>query len=316
MVRRFYNLPSLTTLAVFEASARHLSFKLAAGELNVTPGAISRQVKAIEEEVGVPLFVRNGKGVALTQAGEELYNVLASSFSKASDVVRSIKRGDRARNVTIACTDAFATMWLIPRMPDFWRRYPDIAVDHLISDNAKDYRRAEVELRIRYGFGAWLDETAELLFDDTIYPVCGLGFAAAHEGVTAAELAELPHLHVDWVDPDWAGWEEVLLRANIPHALNGGRRFGKFSVALQAAMADQGVAVGWDRLVRHLIDEGKLVRLTSLMLPAPGAYYLTSNNNRELSTAAVVLKDWLLEMAEQERKIAPDNLASAKRRDW
>src|SRR6516164_6737575 len=93
MVRRFCDLPSLTTLAVFEASARHLSFKLAASELNVTPGAISRQVKAIEEEVGVPLFVRNAKGVVLTPAGEELYSVLASGFSKASDVVRSIKRG-------------------------------------------------------------------------------------------------------------------------------------------------------------------------------------------------------------------------------
>ncbi|MEZ2127841.1 MULTISPECIES: LysR substrate-binding domain-containing protein [unclassified Sinorhizobium] len=316
MVRRFYDLPSLTTLAVFEASARHLSFKLAASELNVTPGAISRQVKAIEEEVGVPLFLRNGKGVALTPAGEELYNVLASGFSKASDVVRAIKRGDRARNVTIACTDAFATMWLIPRMPDFWRRYPDIAVDHLISDNAKDYRRAEVELRVRYGFGAWLDETAELLFDDTIYPVCSPAFAAAHPDVTAAELGELPHLHVDWVDPDWASWDEVLLRAGIPHGHGGGRRFGKFNVAVQAAMAGQGVAVGWDRLIRAFIDEGRLVRLTDLMIPAPGAYYLTTNNNRELSGAAEVLRDWLREMAEQERKIAPDQMASAKRHDW
>jgi LysR family transcriptional regulator, glycine cleavage system transcriptional activator len=315
MVRRFYDLPSLTTLAVFEASARHLSFKLAASELNVTPGAVSRQIKAIEDEVGVPLFVRHGKGVALTPEGEELYGVLASGFSKASEVVRSIKRGDRARNVTIACTDAFATMWLIPRMPDFWRRHPEIAVDHLISDNSKDYRRAEVELRIRYGFGAWLDETAELMFDDTIYPVCGPGFAAEHEGVAAADLADLPHLHVDWADPDWAGWDEVLLRAGIRHSHGGGRRFGKFGVAVQAAMADQGVAVGWDRLIRHLIEEGKLRRLTDLMIPAPGAYYLTWNNNRELSAAAVVLRDWLREMAEQERKVAPDQMASAKRHD-
>ncbi|MGY5809049.1 LysR substrate-binding domain-containing protein [Rhizobium sp. LEGMi198b] len=316
MVRRFYDLPSLTTLAVFEASARHLSFKLAASELNVTPGAVSRQIKTIEEEIGVPLFIRNGKGVALTHAGEELYGVLANGFSKASEMVRSIKRRDRARNVTIACSDAFATMWLIPRMADFWRRHPEIAVDHLISDDAKDYRRAEVDLRIRYGFGAWLDETAELLFDDTIYPVCGPAFAAAHEGATARELAELPHLHVDWVDPDWAGWEEVLLRAGIPHSLSAGRRFGKFFVAIQAAMADQGVAVGWGRLVRHLLEEGKLVRLTELSIPAPGAYYLTTNNNRELSTAAIVLRDWLLEMAEQERNIVMDDLKSAKRHNW
>lgn len=303
MVRRFYELPSLTTLAVFEASARHLSFKMAASELNVTPGAISRQVKAIEEEMGVPLFVRNvAKGVELTPAGEELYGALASAFSKVSEVAHGIKHGGQAQNVTIACDDDFATLWLIPRIPDFWRRYPDIAVDHLITNNTKDYRRAEVELRIRYGFGAWLDESAELLFDDTIYPVCSPEFAAIHANVTAADLTDLPRLHTNWIDPDGAGWEEVLPRAGIPNTLGSyGRRFSKYSVVLQAAMADQGVALGWDRLVHDMISEGKLVRLTDLTVPAPGAYYLTTNNNRELSEAACILRSWLREMAERER---------------
>jgi LysR family glycine cleavage system transcriptional activator len=302
MVRRYYDLPSLTSLAIFEASARHLSFKLAAAELNVTPGAVSKQVKAIEDQLGVPLFVRLGSGVALTSAGEDLYAVLSTSFSRTAEVVRTIKRGDRSRNVTIACTDAFATMWLIPRMPEFWRRYPEITVDHLISDNARDFRRAEVELRVRYGFGAWADETAELLFDDTIYPVCGPGFASKHRDIVAAMLPGLPLLHVDWVDPDWPGWDEVLRRSNVPHGPVKGRRFGKFSVALLAAQADQGVAVGWHRLVRRLIAEGRLARLTDLEMPAPGAYYLTWNDNRTLSAAGEVLRNWIRELAEPERQ--------------
>ncbi|ODT17545.1 MAG: LysR family transcriptional regulator [Kaistia sp. SCN 65-12] len=302
MVRRYYDLPSLTTLAVFEASARHLSFKLAAAELNVTPGAVSRQIKAIEDELGVPLFTRLGTGVALTSAGEDLYGVLASSFSRAADVVRTVKRGDRSKNVTLACTDAFATTWLIPRMPDFWARYDDISVDHLISDNPRDYRRAEVELRIRYGFGSWLDENAELLFDETIYPVCGPEFARTHADATAGSLPDLPLLHVDWVDPDWTSWDEVFRRATLPHGPTRGRRFGKFFVALQAAQANQGVAVGWHRLVKTLIGEGKLVRLTDLEMPAPGGYYLTWNNNRTLSPAAERLRDWLREAAAQERE--------------
>src|SRR5215472_7800091 len=258
MVRRYYDLPSLTTLAIFEASARHLSFKLAAAELNVTPGAVSKQIKAIEDELGVPLFTRRGAGVSLTSAGEDLYGVISNSFSRAAEVVRTIKRGDRSRNVTMACTDAFATMWLIPRMADFWARQPEVMVDHLISDNPRDYRRAEVELRVRYGLGAWADETAELLFDDTIYPVCGPGFARKHPGVTPETLPELALLHVDWADPDWPDWDEVLRRAKIPHGPNKGRRFGKFSVAIQAAQADQGVAIGWHRLVRSLMRERKL----------------------------------------------------------
>ena len=301
MVRRYYDLPSLTALAVFEASARHLSFKLAAAELNVTPGAVSRQIKAIEDELGVPLFTRLGTGVALTSAGEDLYGVLASGFSRAADIVRTVKRGDRSRNVTLACTDAFAMMWLIPRMPDFWTRLADISVDHLISDNPRDYRRAEVELRIRYGFGSWPDENAELLFDETIFPVCGARFAESHRDATAESLPDLPLLHVDWVDPDWTGWDELFRRASIPHGPTHGRRFGKFFVALQAAQADQGVAVGWHRLVKSQISEGKLVRLTDLELPAPGSYYLTWNNNRTLSPAAESLRTWLREIATQER---------------
>jgi DNA-binding transcriptional LysR family regulator len=186
-------------------------------------------------------------------------------------------------------------------MADFWARFPEVTVDHLISDNPRDYRRGEVELRVRFGLGAWADETAELLFDDTIYPVCGAGFAARHRDATAEALPELPLLHVDWADPEWTDWDEMLRRAKIPHGPNKGRRFSKFSVALQAAQADQGVAVGWDRLVRPMIKEGRLVRLTDLEMPSPRGYYLTWNDRRTLSPAAEILRIWLREMAEQER---------------
>lgn len=304
MVRRYYDLPSLTALAIFEAAARHLSFKLAAAELNVTPGAVSKQIKVIEDELGLPLFVRTGAGVTLTDAGADVYAALSDAFSRISGVVREVKRGDRSKNVTIACTDAFASMWLIPRMPDFWSRFPDIAVNHVISDIARDFRRAEVELRVRYGLGAWPDETAELLFDETVYPVCGPGFAAKHRGAGVDDLADLPLLHVDWVDPSWEDWEYVLRRAGAPRGSLKGRRFGKFSVCLQAAQADQGVAIGWDRLVAPLIAKGRLARLTDLELPALGGYYLTWNERRALSSAALTLRSWLRENAERERRDA------------
>lgn len=97
---------------------------------------------------------------------------------------------------------------------------------------------------------------------------------------------------------------EVLSRAGIPHHVVGGRRFGKFDVTLQAAMADQGVALGWDRLVRNYIADGRLVTFTDLVLPAPGAYYLTRNNNRNLSPAATVFRNWLTAAAAKERSIA------------
>lgn len=305
VVRRFYDLPSLTALATFEACARHSSFKIASAELNVTPGAVSRQIKAIEEDLGVPLFVRKARGVTLTSAGEELYAVLASGFSRASDVIRSIRRSDKSRNVIMACSDVFATMWLIPRMPDFWRNVRDVTVDHLISDDIRTFRRAEVELRIRYGLGAWMDETAEFLFGDCLYPVCSPGFATMHEEATSRSLPGMPLLDVNWIDPDWMGWDEVLLRAGIRQHATNIRRFGKFSVALQAAMADQGIVIGWHRMVQPMIEAGHLVRFTDLVIPSPGAYYLTWNTTRELSPAANVLGDWVRTIAETERNAAP-----------
>jgi DNA-binding transcriptional LysR family regulator len=297
MSQRFYALPPLTTLAVFEAAARHAGFSLAASELNVTPGAVSRQIRALEADLGAPLFLRHNRGVVLTEAGEALQSVLAQGFSRTSEVVRSIRRGDLARRVTLACSDVFGSMWLVPRMPDFWRRFPQIKVDHLISDTPRDLRRAEVELRIRFGAGSWAEETAEKLFDEKVYPVCSPAFAAAHPGVVASDLPRLPLLEVDWVAPDWLSWEDLLTQAGLRPEGVEDRRFSKFSVAIAAAMADQGVVIGWHRIVAPLVASGQLVRLTDLEMVPNGAYYLTCNTGRTLSPAGAQMRDWLLEQA-------------------
>jgi len=305
VVRRFYDLPSLTALAIFEASARHRSFKLAAGELNVTPSAVSRQIRALECEFDVPLFSRQPNGVELTPEGQDLYEVLSSGFARASAVVHRIKMRDRVQNVTIACTNAVATMWLMPRMCEFWRENPDLQIDHLISDNMRDYRRADIDLRIRYGGGVWPDETAEPLLREWIYPVASPAFARARAKARAADIPSLPLLHVDWLEPDWTGWDEFLKRAAIAHGWLGGRRFSSLAVTFQAAQDDQGVALGWHQLVRPLIVERRLVRFTELVQPAPGGYYLTWNDHRELSKAATTLKHWLLDVAERTELSAP-----------
>lgn len=301
LVRRFYDLPSLTALAAFEAAARHKSFNRAAAELNVTPGAVSRQIKSLEDGFGVPLFVRSKDGVTPTPDADELYTTISNGFARASETIQRIKTGNRTRRVTIACTNAVASMWLMPRMGDFWRRFPDIVVDHLISDDGRDFRRAEVDLRIRYGLGAWPDERAELLLSEIIYPVASPRFAAQHEGATAGDISALPLLHVDWVDPTWTGWDELFRRAGIPHGPLGGRRFSTFAVAIQACRDDQGVAVGWHRLLRDQVAAGALVAFTDLVIPAPGSYHLTWNEARSLSPGAEVMRDWLVETARDDK---------------
>ncbi|MFO1141150.1 MAG: LysR substrate-binding domain-containing protein [Amaricoccus sp.] len=300
MVYRYYRLPSLTALAAFEASARHRSVQRAAGELNVTPGAVSRQIKALEEDLGVPLFVRSSFGLTLTADAEALYAVLSQAFGRAAETVEVIRSGKRARRATLACTHAFASQWLMPRMGEFWRRFPDISVDHLISDDARDFRRAEVDLRIRYGFGAWPDEVSTLLMTESIYPVAGAGFARSHADRITTDLPALPLLHVDWADAEWTGWDELLRRAGVPHGALPGRRFSSFGVVLRACEEDQGVALGWHRLVRPLVEEGRIVRFTDLCIAAPGSYYLSWNTSRAPSDAVRVLQDWLLDASARE----------------
>ncbi len=297
MVRRYYDLPSLTALATFEASARHVSFKVAASELNVTPGAVSRQIKALEDECGTALFVREPGGVRLTAEGELLYSVLARGFSDASKAVHEIKTGSKAVSVTLACTNAFASMWLMRYMGEFWRTYPDVVVNHVISDDMLLFRRADVELRVRYGDGSWPDETGELLFGERIFPVCGRNFAAEYAGTPAGEIASLPLLHVGGVDPYWTGWPEFLNRAGVRHGPILGRWFNNFTVLMQAIQDDQGIALGWERLVEPWLSDGRVVRFTDLVIDAPGSYYLTWNENTVLPPAAELLKDWLIEKA-------------------
>ncbi len=307
MVRRFYDLPSLTSLAVFEASARHLSFTRAGQELNVTPGAVSRQIKGLEAEIGCALFARAPGGVTLTPEGEALYAVLSRTFSETAETFHRIRGGGRERSVTVGATTAFASLWLMPRLGGFWRTHPEVLINHIISDSPRDLRLAQVDLRIRYGDGAWPDEDSHHLFGDRIYPVCGAGFAARHGRIgDVAALAALPLIQLDANDPDWTRWEEWLQRLGHRPGPLRTIRFTSYVIALQAAEDDQGLALGWDSLVRPLIEAGRLVRPSSLEIPAPAAFYLTSNANRALGGEAAALRDWLLAQARRQGLEAAD----------
>jgi LysR family glycine cleavage system transcriptional activator len=297
MVRRYYNLPSLTSLAAFEASARHLSFKDAARELNVTPGAVSRQIKLLEEEAGTLLFKRVHRGVQLAAAGEDLRAVLSQSFTRSAQVFEAIRNQNRAPAVTVGATTAFASMWLMPRLGSFWRAHEEITVNHQISDTAEDLRHPGIDLRIRYGGGRWSGESVEKLFGDVIYPVSGPDFALRHGDADRDGFDGLPLLRLHGVDPEWLDWDEWLARAGLAAAAGGSHRFNNYIITLQAARDNQGVALGWHSLVKPLVDSGKLVRFTDVQIDAPGAFYATWDANRPLGAAAVTLRDWLVGQA-------------------
>jgi len=298
--RRYYDLPTLTSLSTFESCARNGSFKAAADELNVTPGAVSRQIKSLEEDLNLQVFERNPNGVTLTAEAEDLFRVATQSFTRMSEAVQRTKNGgNKQQRVTLACTNAIAALWLMPRMGEFWSTYPDIFVDHLISDNTRDYRRPGIDLKIRYGNGKWHNEKSQLLLNEEIYPVCSRKYAEMHTGAEAKDLPDLSLLHVDWLDPAWTGWDELLNWAGISAASLSGRRFSSFEITLRAAEENQGVAVGWNRLVKDRIDSGRLVKFPDLSMPAPGAYNLSASETAELSPAAQILQKWLMKVARE-----------------
>jgi len=294
MVRRHYSLPSLNALAAFEAAARHLSLTRAAVELNVTPGAVSKQVKTLEDEIGRPLFVRLHRALELTPEGEIVARSLREAFERVSVTLQQVSRNATMRSVSIGCTMAFAQLWLIPRLGDFWNAHQDIVIDHIISDRTQDLHRTDVELRIRYGDGSWPDEEAARLFGDHIVAVASPAFQARHKVKSVKEMAGLPLLSVEGVDWTWTTWADFLREMGAGHRRLNVRRFNSYVIALQAAQDGQGLALGWMSLVKTLIARRALVQVTPAEIVAPQSFYVTWSSKRPLSRDAETLRDWLL----------------------
>ena len=297
MVRRHYNLPSLNALAAFEAAARHLSLTRAAAELNVTPGAVSEQVKTLEDEVGAPLFFRLHRALQLTPKGETIYRALRETFERLAASLQSVRSEGVLRTVSIGTTMAFAQLWLMPRLGSFWNAHQDIVIDHMISDRTQDLHRPDLDLRIRYGDGVWREESATKLFDDTIIAAASPAFLARHKVKSLKELAGLQLLSVEGVDWTWTTWADFLRETGAPHRKLNVRRFNSYVIALQAAQDGQGIGLGWQSLVQPLIARRKLVQVTEARMAAPHSFYVTWSLKRPLSSEAQILREWLLRQA-------------------
>ena len=297
MVRRHYDLPSLNALAAFEAAARHLSLTRAATELNVTPGAVSKQVKALEDQIGRPLFLRLHRALELTPEGQAVYQSLKDAFERVSATIRQVGTSGSPRSVSIGTTMAFAQLWLMPRLGDFWTSHQDIVLDHIISDRAHEANRAGVDLRVRYGDGNFTDETATLLFGDRIVAVASPSFLARHKVKSMQDLSALPLLSVEGVDWTWTTWADFLKAAGAPHRKLNVRRFNSYVIALQAAQAGQGVALGWMSLVKPLLAAKLLAKAGHAEIKAPQSFSLTWPARQPLKAEAEILRDWLLAQA-------------------
>ncbi|MDE2446688.1 MAG: LysR family transcriptional regulator [Alphaproteobacteria bacterium] len=294
MSRSPYSLPSLSSLVAFEAASRHLSLTRAAAELNVTTGAISKNIKLLETEIGQQLFRRLHRSLTLTREGEVLAATLSESFEKISGQVKSLKSAADYSGVSVGTTTGIAQLWLLPKLAKFWADHQNIIIDHVISDRSQDQYRPDVDLRIRYGAAPWPDEQATKIFDDCIYPLASKAFLRSNPIKSPKDLSTMPLLSLEGPDPTWTSWASFLADQGLPTRKLNVRRFNSYVVALQAAQSGQGVVLGWARMVEPLVKSGQLVRVTKAEMLAPQSYYITWGNRKPLTRQAEILRDWLL----------------------
>jgi len=294
MSRRHYDLPPLTTLSAFEAAARHLSFKNAAEELAVTPGAVSHQIKALESELGAVLFQRKHRGVDLTEDGRDLYHALSSSFLRVSKTLAGIRDRSAGGKVTVGSTTAVAALWLSPAIMRFWRERPEVNVDQISQD--RPFRdRPDIDFFLRYGRDRDSSLSHEPLYRDRLIPVCSPEFAAALPDTKLETLAQQRLIHMAFEDRSWTTWTEWFEQLGHSDLPSDGTRVTSYSVALQLARKGAGLALGWQRLADPMLRSGKLVTVGSRYLEAPHQFYLVGRADDELSENALALKRWIID---------------------
>ncbi len=293
-------LPSLNALRAFEAAARHLSLTKAARELHVTPAAVSHQVKALEADLGVSLLRRVKGEFVLTETAQTVLPVLRAGFDQIAEAARRL-RADEARHfLTISVGPTFAATWLVRRLGAFRAAFPEIDVRLQTTDKMADFARDGVDIGIRFGAGHYPGLQAIRLFDEEIYPVCSPELLERGPPLDSpADLAGHTLLHSEgtWAltkgEPlDWQMW----LRAAGAEEVDAlrGPRFSHASLALQAAIEGQGLALGSKSLAQDDLAAGRLVRPFDVVLPVNFAYYLVYPEDTAERPKIANFRHWIL----------------------
>ena len=285
-------LPPINAMRVFEAAGRHLSFTKAADELHVTQAAVSHQIKALEEWLGVMLFQRLNRGLKLTDEGQEYLGPLTEAFDLMGGATAKLMDQDNVKTLSVSTLSSFASIWLLPRLKKFRDRYPDLNVRLVTSRQESDMLlEGEVDLDIRYGEGRWQHMQADRLLTEEVFPVCSPELLAEKSLNKAADLANHTLLH----DVMVVGWSDWLSHFNVENVdATRGPTFSNSQFVMQAALNGEGVALGRDVLVADALARGDLVKPFDQALPSNYAYYMVSAKNTSDQHKIRVFKKWLV----------------------
>jgi len=284
-------LPAMQALRAFEAAARAGSLTRAAEILHLTHGAIGHQIKGLEEELGVRLVERAGRGIRLTDEGERFAARVRAALADLGEAVREITEGRNPHALRITVLPSFAARWLLPRMGKFIAAHPEIDVDVRASNALVDFRREDVDLGIRHGGGEWPGLVAEKLMDDRYFPVCSPKLARGRLPKRPEELARFTLLRSEgepwkpWFEAAGLDWQEP----------TRGPTFSDSSHTLQAAIDGQGVALARLSLLGPDLRNGALVRLFDVEWRSSKSHYLVYPPRLKDASKLQLFRAWIFE---------------------
>jgi LysR family transcriptional regulator, glycine cleavage system transcriptional activator len=300
-------LPPLNALRAFEAAARHLSISRAASELNVTPAAISHQIRLLEDHIGLPVFMRNGRGLSLTDAGAAGVRDLREGFARLTAAMDAIDSLGEAGVLSVSVAPSFAAKWLLPRLDTFQTRHPEIDVHVSASMQLVDFARDGVDLAIRYGAGGYSELTVEKLLTERVVPVCSPELIAAAGGLRSFDdLVGVTLLHDDSPDndPSCPNWEMWLRAAGNTHIdTTRGPRFNQSSLVIEAAVLGRGIALAKAALAAEDLRSGRLVQPFASVMTVDFAYYIVAPRGKLNLPKVSYFIDWLRQQAKAEEPL-------------
>jgi len=295
-------LPPFPGLQAFEATARHLNFTRAALELGITQAAVSHRIKHLEDVLATKLFTRDGNSVALTEAAQDFLSSIRAVLGELRLATERLGHHDKGNSISIACTGSFSVKCLIPLLPEFRKRYPDVNIK-IRKLSSLDHRRSDFDVAIQYGKGDLVGRAVERICKEEVFPVCSpLLMTGATRLQTPADLSRQTIIRV--VSPVfvWDEWPRWLDEAGYPDTKMPNEMLcDVFYPSIQAAIAGLGVLMGRNILVQHDLNAGQVVEPFNTRLTTDSSYYLllSASAERERRQIVIAFRDWLIEAVDK-----------------
>ncbi len=296
-------LPSLNALRAFEAAVRHMSFQKAAEELFVTPAALSYQIRQLEDQLGLKLFIRHNRSIELTEHGRLIAPGVRDAFDRLSQTMRQLETRRAGNVLVVSAGPAFTAKWLAPRLYRFIAQYPDVDARITASIKMADLEHDDIDVAIRFGQGDYRNCDSVKLVDEFVTPLCAPTLLEGEDALSSPEnLADVALIHDDthlgvFYLPDWQHWLDAAGLSGVRPSTSG-LHFNVADHAIDAAISGAGVVLGRMVLAQADIDAGRLVAPFDLKLKADYSFFAVSLRSRSDEPNIVAFRSWLMEEVE------------------